>query len=126
MITNFFYGKENSIGNIYLGHNDFQRVPHAMIGLAAAAVSPFETFTSELLHLTFVTKLHNCIEEFMNGYHKSIPFSRDPVTTKEGQTHGYAGYYQDIVATLDGLKEKLPKEYEVIMSRTDKWILNGK
>jgi hypothetical protein len=48
------------------------------------------------------------------------------VTTKEGQTWGYAGYYQDIVATLKALEEKLPKEYEIIMSRMDKWILNGK
>jgi hypothetical protein len=48
------------------------------------------------------------------------------VTTKEGQTRGYAGYYEDIVTTLKGLKEKLPKEYEVIMSRMDKWISNGK
>jgi hypothetical protein len=44
MITGFFFGKENSIGNIYQDHDDYKRVPHAMLGLAAAAVSSSKIF----------------------------------------------------------------------------------
>jgi hypothetical protein len=39
MITHFFYGKESAMGTIFAMHEDFKRVPHAMLGLAAAAVS---------------------------------------------------------------------------------------
>lgn len=43
MITHFFYGKENSVGNIFRDHEDFWRVPHQMVALAASAVSNFDT-----------------------------------------------------------------------------------
>jgi hypothetical protein len=39
MITNYFYGKDNAVGNLFRKHEDFKQVPHPLLALTAAAVS---------------------------------------------------------------------------------------
>jgi hypothetical protein len=63
MITSFFFGKENSIGNIYQDHDDYKQVPHAMLGLVAVAVSSAKTFSaiSNSSLLSYIIALKNSL-----------------------------------------------------------------
>src|ERR1700761_6732085 len=114
----YFYGKQNSIGNLFDRHEHCDVVPDGMMALAATIVS---TLSRNNIYLIIFLQVCNILDEYRTGKLVTVNLARLTVPSQaqiragidleDRKNVGYLGFYDEMLALLKEMKQDFPDTY---------------